>query len=341
MPDFTHLHCHTEFSLLDGAIKIKDLCATSVDYGMPAATITDHGNLFGVPIFYSTAREYGIKPIIGCEVYVSPGNCTQKSPTLYHLVLLAKNMTGYQNLMKIVSHGWLNGFFYKPQVDKAVLQRHNEGLIVLSGCLQGEIQSLIHRFGYESGLKAAQEYANIFPGRFYLEIQANGIPEQMEVNEQLQKMSLKTGLPLVATNDCHYLRADDVEAHDVLLCIQNNTRIDIDSRMRFNTNELYLKSPQEMEEAFKDCPQALENVVRIVDECNVELEKDKNHFPVYEVPKGRTLKEELTRLCQEGLAKRISELPYTVDRQFLACPLILLFFLCLFWLKVVRKRITG
>ncbi|MFO7817480.1 MAG: DNA polymerase III subunit alpha [Desulfovibrionales bacterium] len=313
MSDFVHLHCHTEFSLLDGAIKIKDLCASSVDYGMPAAAITDHGNLFGALIFYSTAREYGIKPIIGCEVYVSPGKCTQKSPVRYHLVLLAKNITGYQNLMKIVSHGWLNGFYYKPRVDKEVLERHNEGLIVLSACLQGEVQYLINRYDYKSGLKAAQEYANIFPGRFYLEMQANGIPEQMEVNEQLQKMSLETGLPLVATNDCHYLRADDVEAHDVLLCIQTNARVDAANRMRFSTNELYLKSPEEMEEAFKDCPQALENVGRIVDECNVELELGKHHFPLYDVPKGLTLEEEFIRLSREGLQERLSELPYEVE----------------------------
>jgi len=313
MSDFVHLHCHTEFSLLDGAIKINDLCASSVDYGMPAAAITDHGNLFGALIFYTTAKDYGIKPIVGCEVYVSPGKCTEKSPIRYHLVLLARNFVGYKNLIKIVSRGWLDGFYYKPRVDKEILDRHSEGIIALSACLQGEVQYSLNRGDYKSALEAAGQYANIFPGRFYLEMQANGIPEQEEVNHKLRKMSLETDLPLVATNDCHYLRRDDVEAHDVLLCIQTNARVDGADRMRFGTDELYLKSPEEMEREFSDCPQALENVARIVNDCNLELELGKHHFPVYEVPEGRTLEEEFIRLCREGLTERISELPYEVE----------------------------
>ncbi|MFP4657608.1 MAG: DNA polymerase III subunit alpha, partial [Desulfonatronovibrionaceae bacterium] len=313
MSGFVHLHCHTEFSLLDGAIRINDLCAASVDYGMPAAAITDHGNLFGGLIFYTAAKEYGLKPLVGCEVYVSPGSCTEKSPVRYHLVLLARNLVGYKNLIKIVSHGWLQGFYYKPRVDKEVLKRHSEGIIALSACLQGEVQYFLNRGDYSAGLEAAGQYAQIFPGRFYLEMQANGIPEQEEVNHQLRRMALQKKIPLVATNDCHYLRREDVEAHDVLLCIQTNSRVDDSNRMRFNTDELYFKSPEEMEKEFSDCPEALENVAAIVNDCSLELELGRHHFPVYEVPKGRTLEEEFIRLSKQGLAERISELPYEVD----------------------------
>jgi DNA polymerase-3 subunit alpha len=314
MSGFVHLHCHTEYSLLDGAIKIKDLCARAVDYGLPAAAITDHGNLFGAVIFYTTARDFGLNPIIGCEVYVAQ-NHQEKGQERYHLVLLAENKTGYHNLIKIVTKGWLDGFYYKPRVDKEILKKYSDGLIALSACLQGEVQYKLQKEGFEAGLNSAREYAHIFPGRFYLEMQANGIREQEEVNAKLQEMAQKTGLPLVATNDCHYLTKDDVQAHDILLCIQTNSKVDEPSRMRFNTDELYFKSPEEMERAFKDCPQALENVQEIAQRCQVELDLGKHYFPVYALPEGMTLEDEFVRLAREGLKQRLKDLPYSVDEE--------------------------
>ena len=314
MSGFVHLHCHTEYSLLDGAIKIKDLCARAVDYGLPAAAITDHGNLFGAVIFYTTARDFGLNPIIGCEVYVAQ-NHQEKGTERYHLVLLAENKTGYHNLIKIVTKGWLDGFYYKPRVDKEILKKYSDGLIALSACLQGEVQYKLQKEGFEAGLNSARECAHIFPGRFYLEMQANGIREQEEVNAKLQEMAQKTGLPLVATNDCHYLTKDDVQAHDILLCIQTNSKVDEPSRMRFNTDELYFKSPEEMERAFKDCPQALENVQKIAQRCQVELDLGKHYFPVYALPEGMTLEDEFVRLAREGLKQRLKDLPYSVDEE--------------------------
>ncbi|WP_457570456.1 DNA polymerase III subunit alpha, partial [Desulfovulcanus sp.] len=314
MSGFVHLHCHTEYSLLDGAIKIKDLCARAVDYGLPAAAITDHGNLFGAILFYTTAKDFGLNPIIGCEVYVAQ-NHLEKGQERYHLVLLAENKTGYHNLIKIVTKGWLDGFYYKPRVDKEILKKYSDGLIALSACLQGEVQYKLQKQGFEAGVCAAREYAHIFPDRFYLEMQANGIKEQEEVNIKLQEMAGKIGLPLVATNDCHYLNKDDVEAHDILLCIQTNSKVDEPNRMRFNTDELYFKSPEEMERAFKDCPQALENVEEIARRCQLELDLGKHHFPVYSLPEGMTLEDEFVRLAREGLKQRLKDLPYEVDEQ--------------------------
>jgi DNA polymerase III subunit alpha len=315
MSKFTHLHCHTEYSLLDGAIRIQDLCSRAVDLGMPAAAITDHGNLFGALTFYLTARKFGIKPIIGCEVYVAHKHHKDSEKLRYHLVLLAMNRAGYQNLIKIVTTGWLEGFYYKPRVDKNILKNHSEGLIALSACLQGEVQYNLRRQGFEKAVQCAGQYADIFPGRFYLELEANGIREQEEVNRQLVEMSGKTGLPLVATNDCHYLNADDVEAHDTLLCIQTNARITDESRMRFDTGELYFKTQEEMEKEFAHCPQAMENVQTIIDQCNLELEVGKNHFPRYEPAKENTLEDEFVTLAGEGLEQRLKNLPYNVDRE--------------------------
>ncbi len=315
MSYFTHLHCHTEYSLLDGAIRINDLCTKAVDLGMPAAAITDHGNLYGALTFYLAARKYGITPIIGCEVYVAHLDHTDSEKLRYHLVLLAMNKAGYQNLMKIVSTGWLRGFYYKPRVDKHILKKHNQGLIALSACLQGEVQHVLRFKGFEKACDCARQYAHIFPDRFYLELEANGIKEQLEVNEKLIEMSGKTGLPLVATNDCHYLSAEDVEAHDTLLCIQTNSRVSDQSRMRFNTSELYFKTPEEMEKEFAHCPMALESVHEIINKCSLELEIDRPHFPRYIPTREDTLDQELKTLAREGLEKRISELPYQVDRR--------------------------
>ncbi len=315
MSYFTHLHCHTEYSLLDGAIRIDDLCSRAVDMGMPAAAITDHGNLFGALTFYLAARKFGLKPIIGCEVYVAHKDHTDREQLRYHLVLLAMNSAGYKNLIKIVTTGWLHGFYYKPRVDKKILKKYSQGLIALSACLQGEVQYVLRRKGFEKAIECARQYSEIFPGRFYLEIEANGIEEQEEVNDKLIEMSGKTTLPLVATNDCHYLSADDVEAHDTLLCIQTNSRISDESRMRFNTNELYFKSPEEMEKKFSHCPMALENVQDIVEKCNLELEVDRHHFPRYQPSREDSLEREFTILAREGLEKRIKGLPYPVEQK--------------------------
>ena len=315
MSNFTHLHCHTEYSLLDGAIRINDLCSRAVDLGMPAAAITDHGNLFGALTFYLTARKFGIKPIIGCEVYVAHKDHTDNEKLRYHLVLLAMNNAGYQNLIKIVTTGWLHGFYYKPRVDKQILKKHGQGLIALSACLQGEVQHAIRTRGFEKARECAGQYADIFPGRFYLELEANGIKEQQEVNEKLIELSGKTGLPLVATNDCHYLRADDVEAHDTLLCIQTNSRVADETRMRFNTDELYFKTPEEMEKEFAHCPMALESVHDIIEKCNVELETGRHHFPRYEPSREDTLDAEFITLAREGLEQRLKILPYQVDQE--------------------------
>ncbi len=318
MSDFVHLHCHTEFSLLDGAIKLKDLCAQAVDFGLPAAAITDHGNMFGAVDFYLKAREFGIKPIIGCEVYVAPTHRTVKDARSageagYHLVLLAQNREGYHNLVKLVSKGFLEGFYYKPRIDKELLDQYSSGLIALSACLKGEIPMALMKEGFESARTKVQDYTRFFPGRFYLELQANGIPEQEELNTRLLQLAEDTGLPLVATNDCHYLTCNDVEAHDILLCIQTNACVHDAKRMRFNTQELYYRSPEEMEQAFPHCPQALANTARIAEACNLELELGRHHFPVYEVPKGLSLEEEFQRLAREGLKTRMASLPYQVN----------------------------
>ena len=314
MSDFTHLHCHTEYSLLDGAIRITDLCARAVDLGMPAAAITDHGNMFGSLNFYLEAKKYGIKPIIGCEVYLAQ-NHQVKDQLRYHLVLLAMDKEGYHNLVKIVTRGWLDGFYYKPRVDKDILKAHNQGIICLSACLQGEVQHVLRRQGFKQARETALQYADIFPGRFYLEMEANGIPEQMEVNDQLLEMSRETQLPVVATNDCHYLGPDDVQAHDILLCIQTNSKVQDSSRMRFDTDQLYYKSVEEMEKEFSHCPQALENVQEIIKRCNLEIETDTFHFPRYTPSRENTLDEEFISLSREGLEQRFQELPYSVDQK--------------------------
>jgi len=318
MSDFVHLHCHTEYSLLDGAIRIKDLCAKAKEYGMPAAAITDHGNMHGAVEFYMKAKDCGIKPIVGCEVYVAgEGGIEDRSPGAkrHHLVLLAKDLAGYHNLLKLVSKASLYGFHYRPRVDKTWLMEHSEGLIALSACLAGEVPRVLMGQGLDAGIRTAHEYAQIFPGRFYLELQANGLEEQFKANELLRKCAEATNLPLVATNDCHYLTREDVEAHDVLLCIQTVATVDDKKRMRFGTNELYYRPPQEMVREFSDCPEAIENTLKIADMCNLELDLKQLHFPRYELPAGMTLEDEFRRLAREGLKERLATLPYTVDEQ--------------------------
>ncbi len=318
MSDFVHLHCHTEYSLLDGAIRLKDLCAKAKDYGMSAAAITDHGNLYGALSFYQACKDYGLKPIIGCEVYVAPGARGEKTAKSageagYHLVLLAQNLTGYHNLIRLVSEGYLTGFHYKPRVDKALLAAHSEGLVALSACLSGEVPHALLRRGYDAGLKVAQEYARMFPGRFYLELQANGLAEQFRANELLVAASEELKLPLVATNDCHYLNADDVEAHDVLLCIQTAACVDDAKRMRFGTSDLYFRPPEEMEREFAAHPEALANTAAIAESCDLHLDLKSLHFPTYACTRGVSLEEEVSAMAREGLAERLARMPYAVD----------------------------
>jgi len=319
MPDFVHLHCHSEYSLLDGAIRIKDLCSRAKDLGMPAVALTDHGNMHGALVFRQKAIDTGIKPIIGCEVYVAPGARGDKSANssrgaAYHLVLLAQNRQGYQNLIKLVTAGYLEGFHYKPRVDKEILGLYSEGLIALSACLGGEVNRTLLTKGLDSGIAVAREYAEIFPDRFYLELQENGIPDQTRANEMMLQVAKETGLPLVATNDCHYLTKEDAEAHDILLCIGTQRTVLDKDRMRMGTTDLYFKTMEEMEAAFAHCPEALSNTVKIAEMCNVELELGKSHFPVYDLPDGVSIDDEFERMAREGLEKRFATIAYQVDQ---------------------------
>lgn len=322
MAEFVHLHVHTEYSLLDGAIRIGDLLTRTKDLGMPAVAITDHGCMFGAVVFYMAAKELGIKPIIGCEVYVAPGDVDEVDAHHkkdhgggYHLILLAKNQRGYKNLIKIVSEGYLNGFYYKPRVCKNLLKQHADGLVALSACLAGEVPRALMNEGLEAGAAMARTYESIFPGNFYLELQDNGIAKQTRLNELLIKCAEETGLPLVATNDCHYLTAEDYEAHDTLLCIQTQTTVDAEKRFRMETRELYFKTPEEMEKAFAHVPEAIANTQRIAEMCNLEIELGNYYFPEYELPEGVSMNEEFDRLCREGLQRRLNTITYEVDEE--------------------------
>ncbi|WP_374289881.1 DNA polymerase III subunit alpha [Desulfovibrio desulfuricans] len=322
MSDFVHLHCHTEYSLLDGAIRIKDLCARAKDFGMSSCAITDHGNLFGAAYFFQGCKDYGVKPIFGCEVYVCQDHTDKSTDSPLarrrnHLILLAQNNTGYHNLVKLVTKGYLEGFYYKPRVDKPLLRKYSEGLVCLSACIAGEIPRAILADDMDKALSLTREYADIYPDRFYLELQSNGLPEQTKANNALLELSATTGVPLVATNDCHYLTVEDAEAHEVLLCIQTQTTMDDPKRMRFGTNELFYKSIEEMEKPFAHVPEALANTVRIAEQCNVELDFGHHYFPVYKLPEGASLDSEFRRLAEEGLEKRLEKHPdrATLDMQ--------------------------
>jgi DNA polymerase-3 subunit alpha len=309
MPDFVHLHCHTEFSLLDGAIRLKDLCSRANDFKMPAAAITDHGNLFGAATFWATAKKAGIKPIIGSEVYVAKTHYedreTPDAKRRYHLVLLAQNLTGWKNLIKLVTTGYTKGFHYKPRVDRELLSKHSEGLIALSACLQGEVPRTLLDHGFDAAKKTAEIYSSIFPDRFYLEVQANGLKEQERLNEQLFELAEETALPLVATNDCHYLEPADHEAHDVLLCVQTNACVEDERRMKMDGLSLHYTSPEEMAAAFSGTPEAIDNTVRIAEQCNVDLNLGRLYFPAYDLPEGKSLDEELRDMSRDGLKERL------------------------------------
>jgi DNA polymerase-3 subunit alpha len=319
MSSFVHLHVHTQYSLLDGAIRLADLLETAHSHHMPAVAITDHGNMFGALEFYDKFSKAGIKPIVGCEVYLAPRSRFDRQSEgnggngeldrNYHLLLLARNREGYQNLMKLVSRAYLEGFYYKPRIDKELLRQHRGGLIALSACLKGEIASALLRRQEETARKAALEYAEIFgEGNFYLELQANGIPEQTVVNDGLIRLGRELGLPLVATNDCHYLRRGDARAHEILLCIQTGKTVADEKRMRFQTDQLYFKSPEEMAREFAHVPDALANTLVIADQCQLEIELGEYHFPIFSLEGEETIEEAFASTAREGFGKRLEQL---------------------------------
>ena len=307
---FTHLHVHTEYSLLDGSNKIKEYVARVKELGMDSAAITDHGVMYGVIDFYRAAREAGINPILGCEVYVAPGSRFDREvgsgdDRYYHLVLLAENNQGYSNLMKIVSKAFVEGFYYKPRVDLELLEKDHEGIIALSACLAGEVARYLARGMYEDAKIVALRYQDIFgKGNFFLELQDHGIPEQQTVNQQLLRMHRETGIDLVATNDVHYTMAEDAEPHDVLLCLQTQKKLSDENRMRYEGGQYYVKSPEEMARLFPYALEALENTHKIAERCHVEIEFGVTKLPKYDVPDGLTSWEYLNKLCYEGLEQR-------------------------------------
>ena len=312
--NFAHLHVHTEYSLLDGSNKIKEYVNRVKELGMTAAAITDHGVMFGVIEFYRAARAAGINPVLGCEVYVAPGSRFDKEAVgrdedrYYHLVLLAENNTGYSNLMKIVSRGFTEGYYYKPRVDYEVLEQYHEGIIALSACLAGEVQKNLLRGLYDEGRKAALRYEKIFgKGNFFLELQDHGIPEQSIVNQQLLRLAEETGIELVATNDVHYTYAEDEKPHDILLCLQTGKKLADEDRMRYEGGQYYVKSKEEMAALFPYALQALENTQKIADRCHVEIEFGVTKLPKFDVPDGFTSWEYLNKLCFDGLEKRYGE----------------------------------
>jgi len=309
---FVHLHLHTQYSLLDGEIRLKGLFEKAQAFRLPAITMTDHGNLFGMVEFYKQAQKYGLKPIIGCEVYVAPQSRWQKEANphqenAYHLVLLCKNEKGYRNLVKLVTQAYFEGFYYKPRIDRELLREHHKGLIALSACLHGEIPYYLLKSDFSRALKTAKELAEIFDqDRFYLELQKNNIPEQEVVNQGLIEIHRQLGLPVVATNDCHYLTQEEAKAHDVLLCIQTGKTVDDPNRLRFSTNQLYFKSPEEMTALFSDLPEAIENTLRIADRCNLELTFGQAYLPRYPLPPEETMDTRLRNEARSGLEQRLA-----------------------------------
>ncbi len=313
--NFVHLHLHSQYSLLDGAIKLDELVARAKEFKMPAIAVTDHGNMFGAIEFYTKAMAAGVKPIIGCEVYVAPGsrftkgNARGSSEASYHLVLLCMNLTGYKNLCYLVSCAYREGFYYKPRIDWELLEHYNEGLIALSACLGGELPTLLNLNLADEALERARQMAQVFDDqRFYLELQENYLPEQAKANAGLVKISRELGLPLVASNDCHYLTREDAFAHEVLLCIQTGKTMDDPNRMRFSNDEFYVKSPEEMVKLFPDHPDAIANTIQIAERCNLVLDFDTYHFPQYEKPADKSLDDILAENSRTGLEERLKEI---------------------------------
>jgi DNA polymerase-3 subunit alpha len=311
---FVHLHVHTEYSLLDGAIRIDQMLKKTRSLGMDAVAITDHGNMFGAVQFYDQAVKAGIKPIIGCEIYVAPRDRRDRSPSrdgspnAYHLILLVMNEEGYKNLTQLVTLGHLEGFYYHPRVDMDLLKKFNGGLIALSACLKGNVSYLINIERFDAARKKAEELAGIFDNdRFYLEVQANKLPEQVKVNRGLRSLSKELSIPLVATNDCHYLNQEDAEAHDVLLCVQTGRTIEDTKRLKFSSDEFYFKSRPEMEEALQGYEGALDNTNQIARRCQYAMEFGHYKYPVFQVQGKKSLNELLTEESQQGLEERLTQ----------------------------------
>ena len=310
---FVHLHVHSEYSLLDGACRIPELTQRAAELKMPALALSDHGNLFGAVEFYQECRKAGIKPIIGCEVYLAPGsrfdrkaNSAKEAST--HFLLLAKNETGYKNLVKLVSTAHLDGMYYKPRIDKEILAQYSEGLIGTNACLAGEVARHIMAGRAKEAEKSIDDFKNIFaPGDFYLEIADHGIPQQHAVAAELLKYGKQFGLKIVATNDVHYVRKEHAAAHDVLLCIQTGAKINDENRMRYHGPEFYLKTAEEMAALFKDVPDALATTLEIAEKCDLKIVLGENKFPAYTVPEGETREGYFRRLCYEGLERRFGE----------------------------------
>ncbi|HEU0264295.1 MAG TPA: DNA polymerase III subunit alpha, partial [Geobacterales bacterium] len=309
---FVHLHLHSQYSLLDGAIRLKDLVKRVSGLGMPAVAVTDHGNMFGAMEFYLACKDAGIKPIIGSEVYITNGsrhsreaNSSGDGGASNHLILLCRDMTGYRNLSRLVSIGYKEGFYYKPRIDKEVLAEHAEGLIALSACLKGELASHCYRGSMEKALETARWYSHLFPERYYIELQENTLPEQATANRRLLDVARELSLPLVATNDCHYLDREDARAHEVLLCIQTGKTMADASRMRFSAEEFYVKSPEEMAAAFAHAPEAIANTVRIAEQCELTFDFKTYHFPRYSLAQGVSLDEALIQAAESGLESRL------------------------------------
>ena len=308
MPEFTHLHLHTQYSLLDGAIRLDQLFPKVLERGMKSVAITDHGNLFGALDFYQKAKAHGVKPIFGCETYIAPDRLDKTERRSNHLILLAKNEVGWRNLSYLNSMGYLEGFYYNPRIDKPLLRKHAEGLIGLSACLGGEVAQTLRRRGAEAAEVVAREFDDIFGrGNFFLEMQPNGLAEQEEVNGQLIEMSKRTAIPLIATNDCHYLNQTDARAHEILMCVQQKKTIHDEKRLHHRNDAFFVKTPAEMEAYFKHIPEALENAARIGALCNVEFKLGETFLPKFQVPDGMTAESYLQAIAEKGLGKRIEE----------------------------------
>ncbi len=304
---FVHLHCHTDYSLLDGACDIKKLMKVAKRQKMPAIAMTDHGNLFGAVEFYSEANNHGIHPVIGCEVYVSQqGHKTRSESDRYnHLVLLCETQEGYKNLINLVSTGYMDGFYYKPRIDKDLLARHSKGLIAMSACLRGDINETILAGRYDDAKRLANEYVDLFgKNNFFLEMQDHGLDQDKIAMPEVRRMSAETGIPLVATNDAHYLTHDDVRAHEILLCIQTGKTMSDPNRMRFATPEFYVKSRAEMMARFGEVEDALDRTWDIAQRCHVKLEKVNDPFPRFDVPQGHTADTYFAYVAREGFEKR-------------------------------------
>ncbi len=319
--NFVHLHVHTEYSLLDGACRLEPLIQRAKDMNMTSLAITDHGVMYGAVAFYKLAHKHGIKPIMGCEIYVAPRSLYQKEPRIddanYHLVLLAENNQGYRNLLRLISIASVEGLYYKPRVDLDCLKKYSRGLIALSGCLAGQIPQLILKGQMEEAEKQALSLQNVFgKDNFFLEIQEHGIEEQKRVNSQLVKISKRTGISLVATNDTHYINKEDAQVHDVLLCIQTGKKVSDTDRMTFNSHEFYLKSPEEMNQLFSALPESLENTVRIAERCQIELDFNHMHLPAFPIPKGYDDQSYLRELCWKGLAERYAAITPEIRERY-------------------------